>query len=337
MSDPMSDFPLHPYPWQLAEWQQLCQQIAAAKLPHALMFAGAKGIGKRHLAHIFAQLLLCLSPIEGASCGKCRGCLLNKTNNHPDLLVIEPEEGSKAIKIDQVRELIEDLGKTAQQGGYKVVVLEPAEAMNTNAANALLKSLEEPAANTLLILVCHTPSAVLPTIRSRCQMRLLPTPTPEQVVHWLKPLMVGTNIPVEKLMEAAGGAPLTALAYLQSDALEQRDNWLLQLVRLSSSQVSAIEVAAQWHKEDVAGLMEWFLLWLHSVMRWQLGVEQILINQLPQDMRNLLAKIPAALMHRYLEKILQAKRHLLGNSNPNKQLLLEEMLLDWGALLRAAK
>ena len=149
--------------------------------------------------------------------------------------------------------------------------------------------------------------------------------------------MVGTNIPVEKLMEAAGGAPLTALAYLQSDALEQRDNWLLQLVRLSSSQVSAIEVAAQWHKEDVAGLMEWFLLWLHSVMRWQLGVEQILINQLPQDMRNLLAKIPAALMHRYLEKILQAKRHLLGNSNPNKQLLLEEMLLDWGALLRAAK
>ena len=151
----MSDFPSHPYPWQLQEWQQLSQQIAAKKLPHALMFAGAKGIGKRHLAEALAQLLLCLSPIEGTPCGKCRGCMLNKAQNHPDLIVISPEEGAKGIKVDQVRALIEDLGKTAQQGGYKVVVLEPAEAMNANAANALLKSLEEPAASTLLILVCH--------------------------------------------------------------------------------------------------------------------------------------------------------------------------------------
>ncbi|MET0356640.1 MAG: DNA polymerase III subunit delta', partial [Cellvibrio sp.] len=210
----MSDFPSHPYPWQLQEWQQLNQQITAKKLPHALMFAGAKGIGKRHLAESLAQLLLCLSPIEGTPCGKCRGCMLNKVQNHPDLIVISPEEGAKGIKVDQVRSLIDDLGKTAQQGGYKVVVLEPAEAMNANAANALLKSLEEPAANTLIILVCHTPSAVLPTIRSRCQMRLLPTPNSEQVIHWLRPLMAGSNVPVEKLMEAAGGAPLTALAYL---------------------------------------------------------------------------------------------------------------------------
>ena len=195
-SEFMSDFPSHPYPWQLQEWQLLSQQIAAKKLPHALMFAGTKGIGKRHLAMSLAQLLLCLSPIEGTPCGKCRGCMLNKVQNHPDLIVISPEEGAKGIKVDQVRALIDDLGKTAQQGGYKVVVLEPAEAMNANAANALLKSLEEPAANTLLVLVCHTPSAVLPTIRSRCQMRLLPTPNSEQVMHWLKPLMVGSNIPI---------------------------------------------------------------------------------------------------------------------------------------------
>lgn len=334
---PMSDFPSHPYPWQLQEWQQLNQQIESKKLPHALMFAGAKGIGKRHLGEALAQLLLCLSPVEGTPCGKCRGCLLNKAQNHPDFIVLEPEEGAKAIKVDQVRSLIEDLGKTAQQGGYKVVVLEPAEAMNTNAANALLKSLEEPAANTLLILVCHTPSAVLPTIRSRCQMRLLATPNSEQVIHWLRPLMVGSNTPVEKLMEAAGGAPLTALAYLESDALERRDNWMLSLVRLSSGQISAIEVAAQWQKEDVIALVEWFLVWLHSVVRWQVGAEQVLISQLPQDFRERLVKIPPALLHRYLEKLLVSKRQLLGNSNPNKQLLLEEMLLDWGALLRSAK
>jgi DNA polymerase-3 subunit delta' len=333
----MSDFPSHPYPWQQQEWQQLSQQIAAKKLPHAIMFTGPKGIGKRHLAESLAQLLLCITPIEGTPCGKCRSCMLNKVGNHPDFIVLEPEEGSKGIKVDQVRALIDDLGKTAQQGGYKVVILEPAEGMNANAANALLKSLEEPAANTLLILVCHAASAVLPTIRSRCQMRMLPMPTTEQVIHWLKPLMAGSNIPIEKLIDAASGAPLTALDYLEGDALERRDAWLLNLIRLSTGQISAIEVAAQWQKEDVIAIVEWFLIWLHSVMRWQVAGEQVLINQLPQDLRDRLSRVSPALLHRYLEKILVSKRQLLGNSNPNKQLLLEELLLDWGALLRSAK
>lgn len=332
----MADFPLHPYPWQLSEWQQLNQQIVANKLPHALMFAGPKGIGKRHLAESLAQLLLCLAPIEGTPCGKCRGCQLNSVQNHPDLIRVEPEEGSKGIKVDQVRALIDDLGKTSQQGGYKVVVLEPAEAMNTNSANALLKSLEEPAANTLLILLSHSSSAVLPTIRSRCQMRLLPMPSNEQVIHWLTPLMVGSQVPIEKLMEAAGGAPLTALAYLKGDSLERRDTWLLNLIRLSSGQISAIEVAGQWYKEDVTAIVEWFLSWLHSVMRWQVGMQNVLISQLPQDIRDRLSHVPAALLHRYVEKLLIAKRQLLSSANPNKQLLLEEVLLDWGALLRAS-
>lgn len=333
---PEVSFPAHPYPWQLQEWQQLHQQIQANKLPHAIMFAGAKGIGKRHLAQAMAQLLLCLSPIEGTPCGKCRGCQLNRANNHPDFILVEPEEGSKGIKVDQVRALIDDLSKTAQQGGYKVVILEPAEAMNTNAANALLKSLEEPAAKTLLMLVCHTPSAVLPTIRSRCQLRLLPVPHAEQVIHWLKPLMAGSSVPVEKLMEASGGAPLTALSFLEGDALERRDNWLLNVIRMSGGQVSAIEVAALWQKDDVTAIIEWFLSWLHALMRWQQGIETVLIQQLPQDMRDRLATIPADLLHRFVEKVLVSKRLLLSSANPNKQLLLEELLLDWSALLRVA-
>jgi DNA polymerase-3 subunit delta' len=168
-------------------------------------------------------------------------------------------------------------------------------------------------------------------------MRVLVTPNSEQVIHWLRPLMAGSNIPVEKLMDAAGGAPLTALSYLESDALERRDAWMLNLIRLSTGQISAIEVAAQWQKDDVIALVEWFLVWLHSLIRWQVGVEQVLINQLPQDLRDRLIKIPASLLHRYLEKMLVSKRQLLGNSNPNKQLLLEEMLMDWGALLRSAR
>jgi DNA polymerase III subunit delta' len=331
----MSDFPKHPYPWQLPEWQRLTQQITANTLPHALMFLGTKGIGKRHLAEALVQLLLCLTPIEGVPCGKCRGCQLNKAHNHPDLMRLEPEEGSKIIKVDQVRLLIDDLGKTAQQGGYKLVIIDPAEAMNGNSANALLKSLEEPAANTLLILVSHAAGSVLPTIRSRCQLRLLPLPSREQVIQWLKPFLVGSPVPIEKLLDVAGGAPLTALRYLDGDALERRDKWLLSLLSLSSGKISAIEVAAQWHKDDVVAIVEWFLVWLHALMCWQVGADSLLFNQLPQDVRDRFGRIPKSLLHRYLEKILLAKRQLLGVSNPNKQLLLEEMLLDWGALLRA--
>ncbi|RZA06354.1 MAG: hypothetical protein EOO68_05120 [Moraxellaceae bacterium] len=107
----MSDFPSHPYPWQLQEWQQLNLQIAANKLPHALMFSGPKGIGKRHLAESLAQLLLCLAPIEGTPCGKCRGCLLNKVdvyhNSRSRRLSVnkmarrrEPRRGIKIAQLD---------------------------------------------------------------------------------------------------------------------------------------------------------------------------------------------------------------------------------------------
>lgn len=334
---PMSEFPLHPYPWQLSLWQQLNQQIQNKKLPHAIMFAGPKGIGKRHLAEALAQLMLCHSPIESTPCGKCRGCLLNKAQGHPDLQILALEDDAKAIKVDQVRALIEDLAKTAQQGGYKVVIIEPTEAMNANSANALLKSLEEPAPNTLMILVCHSPSSVLPTIRSRCQIRLMAMPAREQVIRWLGPLMAGNSIPIEKLVDAAAGAPLKALSFLESDALEKRDSWMLSLSRLTSAQISAIEVAAQWQKEDLVEWIEWFIGWLHTLACWQQGQASVLINQLPADVQQRLGAIPPALLHRYIEKVLQSKRQLLSGSNPNKQLLLEETLLDWGAMLRVSQ
>lgn len=332
----MSDFPIHPYPWQLGDWQHLVQQIAAQKLPHAMMIAGPRGIGKRHLADALAQLLLCATPIEGTACGRCRGCELNKSGTHPDLLWLEPEDEGKAIKVDQVRELTEALSKTAQQGGYKVVVIEPAEAMNGNAANALLKSLEEPAANTLLILISHSPSSVLPTIRSRCQMRKMPMPRSEQVIRWLSPLMIGSNTTPELLLVAARGAPLTALALLQGDALEQREQTLQQFVHLTLGHISPIDVAASWQGGDVIGLVEWLLGLLHGLARWRVGASDAQIEMTPIEWREHISNLSLPLLHRYIEKILLSKRQLLSGANPNKQLLLEELLLDWGALLRAS-
>lgn len=331
------DFPFHPYPWQLDEWQQLIRLRDTGKLPHALMFIGPKGIGKRHLAESFAQLLLCHNPVEGKVCGHCRSCELMKANTHPDLILIEPEEAGKAIKVDQIRELTDSLGKTAQQSGHKLVILDPAEAMNTNAANALLKSLEEPSANTLLMLVSHTPSAVLPTIRSRCQLRVLPMPREEQVLHWLSPLLSGRDIEAKQLLLAARGAPLGALALLEGDALERQQEQLQQWARLSLGQTSAIDLAASWHTGDAINLMEWFLGALHSVVCWRAGADDTKVQDWPVEFRERLQQISLLYLHRYLEKVLQSKKQLLSGANPNKQLLWEELLLDWGAVLRASQ
>lgn len=330
----MTDFPLHPYPWQLDEWQQFNHSILAGKLPHALMFAGPKGIGKRHLAESLAQLLLCHSPLDARACGKCKGCALNKANTHPDLLWVEPEEAGKAIKVDQIRELTDALSKTAQQSGYKVVIIDPAEAMNTNSANALLKSLEEPAANTLLILIAHSPSGVLPTIRSRCQLRVLPMPRQEQVLRWLSPLLAGREMNAQDLLVAARGAPLLALSLLDSNALEQQDEQFQQWVKLSLGQISAIDLAASWHSLDAMGLIDWLLGVLHMLARWRGGNENERIQGWPVEFRDRLQQISLLYLHRYLEKVLQSKKLLMSSANPNKQMMWEELLMDWGALLR---
>ena len=170
------------YPWQEPLWQQLASRPRHA---HAYLLHGPAGIGKRDLAERLMARLLCQKPGGLEACGQCKACHLLAAGTHPDVFVLEPEEADKAIKVDQVRELVSFVVQTAQLGGRKVVLLEPAEAMNLNSANALLKSLEEPSGDTVLLLVSHQPSRLLPTVKSRCVQQACPLPSPQQSLSWL--------------------------------------------------------------------------------------------------------------------------------------------------------
>ncbi|HEY7885885.1 MAG TPA: DNA polymerase III subunit delta' [Cellvibrionaceae bacterium] len=333
----MNDFPALPYPWQQAVWQRLLQQHSDGRLPHALMLAGPRGLGKRHLAQALGQYLLCHGPVGEAACGKCKSCQLNRAGTHPDFMQVSPEDTGKAIRVDDIRALAEIQGKTAQMSGYKVAIVCPADAMNNNAANALLKTLEEPAAKTLLILVTDVPGSVLPTVRSRCQLLTLTLPAREQSLRWLTPLVSGTGIESDELLDIARGAPLAARDLLNGDALEERHQWQADMAKLCLGQADALQIASRWHTGDVATLFDWLISWLHLVACWRAGAACVSIDKLDQPFRAQLAVLDTALLQRYLEKLLTAKKLNLSGANPNKQLLIEELLLDWEALLRASR
>ena len=197
------------YPWQDSLWQQMAGRAQHA---HAYLLHGPAGIGKRALAERLMASLLCKQPVGLEACGSCKSCSLLAAGSHPDNYILEPEEADKAIKVDQVRELVNFVVQTAQLGGRKVVLVEPVESMNVNAANALLKSLEEPSGNTILLLVSHQSSRLLPTIRSRCVQQACPLPSEVMSLEWLaKALPECSDAQRIELLTLAAGSPLAAV------------------------------------------------------------------------------------------------------------------------------
>jgi DNA polymerase-3 subunit delta' len=167
-------------------------------------------------------------------------------------------------------------------------------------------------------------------------MRLQPVPPAGQVLPWLEPLLGGTGQNAARLLASARGAPLAALGLLEGDKLEQRSQWLEDLVQLSGNQLSPIEMAQKWYNDDLAGMLEWLLGWLHDLTRWRAGASAPMLEPVPPALEQPLQQLSLPLLHRFIEKLLVTKRQLLSSANPNKQLLLEELLMDWGVLLRAS-
>src|SRR3989338_1387098 len=156
------------YPWHQPLWQQLQEQIAQQRLPHALLLTGPAGVGKLAFAQALARYLLV--DLQGATLREKNANLFDAEDGHPDYRLLEPEGKLGLIKVDMIREVVDFLTETAQQGGYRIVILQHAERMNVAASNALLKTLEEPGAKTVLLLLSSQPALLLPTVRSRCQV-----------------------------------------------------------------------------------------------------------------------------------------------------------------------
>jgi len=235
------------YPWLQQQWQQLQTTIQQGRLGHAILLTGPEGLGIRDFANNLSNSLLCDAPdTSGQHCGMCRSCILIEAGNHPDLLFVEPEEIGKQIKVDQIRDLVDYFHLSSQFNKYKIAVIEPAESMNRSSANGLLKTLEEPPAGALLILISHQVSRLAVTIRSRCQRLNFSSTYADTTLSWLKEKLDDNDKDIKSLLNLSQGRPFHALKLHDSEQLSQQKEILQDLIHIRTGQAEPVNLAEKW-------------------------------------------------------------------------------------------
>lgn len=324
-------------PWQDQAWSRLQQAVAAGRMPHGLLLTGMAGVGKTDFAAHLAHALVCTSPTAaGDPCGNCRSCQLTSAGNHPDIHWYQPEEPGKAIKVDAIRGLAQSSVLTAGGSGRSVFIVEPADAMNAAAANALLKTLEEPTGGSVLILVTASPDRLPATIRSRCQQLALVPPAADIAVTWLTERGVAPPR-AARLLDLFGGAPLRALTAAEQGLLDVLDGMWNELERLSQGRGDPINVADAWKAHDLAMVLDWLILWSLDLLQVQADPTRLpRFDAAAAERFQTLAKgLDCKDLHGFVDTLYEMRRRL--TSNLNNQLVLERLLLDWIRLTAGAR
>jgi DNA polymerase-3 subunit delta' len=322
------------------------------RLPHAILFHGATGIGKTAFAERFAQSLLCQSPLSGGHpCGQCLSCGWFAQYGHPDYRRVRPEvldddgaeEGdeagevetkksakatkapSKDIKIDQIRALSDFMNISTHRQGMRVIVLYPAEALNTASANALLKTLEEPPPSTIFLLVSNSLDRLLPTILSRCRKFALNMPSQEQALAWLREQKVDN---ADSWLAEQGGAPLAALAQSESGMQETMDEFLRHLARPTID--GALKTADKLQKTTVIELVSWLQRWQYDLFSHKLSG---IIRYYPRyraELVELAGRVEVGALLKALKDT--NERRAIAEHPLSAKLFIEDMLLDYATL-----
>ncbi|MFD2367939.1 DNA polymerase III subunit delta' [Pseudoduganella sp. GCM10020061] len=335
------------YPWQRDSWEQL--NAMRGRMPHAILFHGPQGIGKSGFIEAFAQSLLCeaVQP-DGQACGSCASCGWFAQGSHPDYRRVRPEaledepegdEGgeepakksaksakapSREIKIEQIRALADFMNISTHRRGLRVVVLYPAEALNTPASNALLKTLEEPPPGTVFLLASHGLDRLLPTILSRCRKFALPLPAHQEALAWLKEQGLAD---ADGWLREQGGAPLAALEASASGSREDMDT-LLQLLANPSVE-GAIRTAEKLSKTPLSALVSWQQRWLYDAFSVKMSGKVRYYPRYGKELAALAGRVHTEGLMRALKSA--NERRAIADHPLSPKLFVEEMLLDYAA------
>ena len=321
-------------PWHEAQRRQWQQQRRLDKIPHAVLLAGPAGLGKRQFAHYLAQTLVCTTTTGQAPCGQCRACRLMDTGSHPDSHAIAPED--TFIKVDAIRALIHKTNLTAEH--WQVFLIDQAEAMHPSAANALLKTLEEPAPNTMLVLSSAEPQQLPATIRSRCQIITFHPVATTEAIQWLADQQPG--ISWEPVLALAGGAPLLAIQLLATKRLEQIQQRVDYLSKLRLGQEQPMPVVKALAEQPLSQVLDDMLYICYDIAYLAAQAEAAQTKQrlyLPTEVVKLTAlmqHIHQVKLHHFIAQLHTYKAQQPNNLNP--VMVIEKMLACWEALTNNA-
>ncbi|WP_417658366.1 hypothetical protein [Pseudidiomarina sp.] len=314
-------------PWLRESWRQVVSDFQQQRFGHAHCIPAREGLGAEAYTQTLAHYLLCLQPTQRA-CGRCKSCLLVQSETHPDYYVLRSED-NRAIGVDKIRELTQALQQTASQHGAKVAWIKNAERMTTEAANALLKTLEEPTANTYIILSPERTSALLPTIRSRMRLHTLNEPSWPEIEAWLIQQLGRSLTPEEQVRSQQFlGAPLHALAALKGEVSDNID----YVGRLAQ----ACCVDNKWPlptKSDWAGWLDASEAWLQELIRIKQRVAQQRLRfpnsyQLAFDWLQR-EQITVAEINAWLALCYNLRKTTSEQAGLNVPLLLQQQWLQW--------
>ncbi len=259
------------YPWQTSQWQRLKKAQANNRLPHALILYGAKGLGKHHFAQGFVQSLYCQELNDaGLPCGHCQACHQYSIGTLPDVLQIMPEEKGKQIPIDTIRKMSGYLALSSVENQHRCVIIHDAENMNTASMNAVLKTLEEPPGNALIILVTAELHRLTMTIKSRCQKISFNPPDNDTARQWLMTQEgITQKSPLIAALSMAQNAPLKALEIIENKQLENHAEFLKNMLLMLKGELLSIELSGQYEKQNMDVPLYFFLL---DLLKYKAGV-----------------------------------------------------------------
>ena len=295
------------YPWLEPIWVDWQKSLNAERFPNAMLVNAPEGLGVNTLLEQLSAALMCTN-YESEACGFCHSCELVKSGNHPDLHFIQPEKEGKAITVEQVRASNRWALESSQLGGYRVIMINPADAMNEASSNALLKTLEEPSSKCIFVLTTSNVSRLMPTIRSRCQQTTVTNPSVKSASEWLDK-EVHKAVPAY-VLPLADNAPLTAKTMLESGEVEACDKILRQFVQIvDGSDVDLMSFATALSKEPIKHLT-WVWHLLSDVQKIHFGIESESFIPSSEDLKGVLDYQKAYKLSKTLMNLIeQLKQH----------------------------
>jgi DNA polymerase III subunit delta' len=312
--------PFQPLPWQQARYVQLRRLQREGQLGHALLISGSEGLGKRAFAWALIAAGLCDTGGDTA-CGQCPACLKLQAGAHPDAGHLQRQVDEKTgklrrdIRIEQVRELIEQLGLASHYGRGRYTLIDPVEALNEGGRNALLKTLEEPPAGNHLLLISERPQALPATIRSRCQSLRFAPPEAAAAQDWCREQQIDAE-----MLALAGGAPLLAQRWQQSQQAAVFRRWDSSWKAVAADRTPPLRFAAEIGREEIPEFLQWVLRWFHQHARS--GLQQDGVNASMRSWSEVYDEAVAA-------------PALLARNVPG-QLVVESLLIGWWRAMRLA-